>query len=118
MKKVTFIAAAIALLGFTSIDANAQTATQAAEQSQATEQTPQQAENKEKVTKDKLPAPVQAVLDHETYKDWTIGDIYKVKPDATAQNGKVLYEINLTNKEGQSGTITLDETGKDATTEE
>lgn len=117
MKKVTFIAAAIALIGFTSIDANAQTqnATQAA---QATEQAQPQADSKEKVTKDQLPAPVKAVLDHETYKDWTIGDIYKVKPDATAQDAKVVYEINLTNKEGQSGTITLDETGKDAAPKE
>jgi hypothetical protein len=112
MKKVTFIAAAIALLGFTSIDANAQTqgATQATQQSQG------QSDNKEKVTKDQLPAAVKAVLDHETYKDWTVGDIYKVKPEAGAQSAKVVYEINLTNKEGQTGTITLDETGKDAST--
>lgn len=112
MKKVTFIAAAIALLGFTSIDANAQ-----AEQ-QATEQTQQQNDNKEKVTKEQLPAPVKAVLDHETYKEWTVGDIYKVKPAEGAANAKVVYEINLTNKEGQSGTITLDEQGKDASKED
>jgi hypothetical protein len=116
MKKVTFIAAAIALLGFTSIDANAQAATQAAEQAQT--QTQQQTDNREKVTKDQLPAPVKAVLDHEAYKEWTVGDIHKVKPAAGAANAKVLYEIALTNKEGQTGTITLDETGKDASTEE
>lgn len=111
MKKVTFLAAAIALLGFTSIDANAQ-APQAAEQAQ------QKTDNKEKVTKEQLPAPVKAVLDHEAYKEWTVGDIYKVKSAEGAANAKVLYEIALTNKEGQTGTILLDETGKDASTEE
>ena len=107
MKKTTIIAAAIALLGVTSINANAQTA------SQATEQTQQQ-ENKEKITQDQLPEPVKAVLAHDTYKDWTIGDIYKVKPEAGAKKAKALYEVSLTNAAGQSGTLLLDETGKDA----
>ncbi|WP_018476604.1 hypothetical protein [Pontibacter roseus] len=114
MKKVTFIAAAFALLGFT---ANAQTQnTQTQTAKPATEQA--QTDNKEKVTKDQLPAPVKAVLDHESYKDWTVGDIYKVKPAEGAADKKVVYEISLTNKEGQTGTITLDETGKDASKEE
>ncbi|EJF11791.1 hypothetical protein I0P70_13940 [Pontibacter sp. FD36] len=113
MKKATFLAAAIALLGFTSIDANAQ-ATQAAEQAQ----TQTQNDNREKVTKDQLPAPVKAVLDHEAYKEWTVGDIYKVKPAEGDANAKVVYEIALTNKEGQTGTITLDEQGQDASKEQ
>lgn len=113
MKKATFLAAAIALIGFTSIDANAQ-ATQAAEQAQ----TQTQNDNKEKVTKDQLPAPVKAVLDHEAYKEWTVGDIYKVKPAEGDANAKVVYEISLTNKEGQTGTITLDEQGQNAAKEE
>ncbi|MFD2246483.1 hypothetical protein [Pontibacter ruber] len=106
MKKATFIAAAIALLGVTSINANAQTATQATEQTQ-------QDTNKEKVTQEQLPEPVKAVLSHETYKDWTVGDIYKVKPEKGAK-AKALYEISLTNAAGQSGTLLLDEAGKDA----
>jgi DMSO/TMAO reductase YedYZ molybdopterin-dependent catalytic subunit len=110
MKKVTFLAA-IALLGFTAVDANAQ-ATQAAQQAQ------EQTDKREKVTKEQLPEPVKAVLDHEAYKEWTVGDIYKVKPAEGAANAKVLYEISLTNKEGQTGTITLDETGKDASSKE
>lgn len=108
MKKTTFLAAAIALIGFTAIDANAQTA----EQAQAQTQT--QNDNKEKVTKDQLPEPVKAVLDHESYKEWTVGDIYKVKPAEGEANAKVVYEVSLTNKEGQTGTITLDEQGQDA----
>ncbi|MBD1398173.1 hypothetical protein H9Q13_13445 [Pontibacter sp. JH31] len=111
MKKATFLAAAIALLGFTSIDVNAQ-APQAAHQAQ------QQTDNKEKISKEQLPEPVKAVLDHEAYKEWTVGDIFKVKPVEGAANAKTLYEISLTNKEGQTGTILLDETGKDASTEE
>jgi hypothetical protein len=107
MKKTTFIAAAIALLGVTSINANAQTATQATEQTQ-------QETNKEKVTREQLPEPIKTVLADDTYKDWTIGDIYKVKPEKGAKKAKVVYEVNLTNAAGQSGTLLLDETGKDA----
>lgn len=113
MKKTTFLAAAIALLGFTAIDANAQAA-QSAEQAQ----TQTQNDNREKVTKDQLPAPVKAVLDHEAYQEWTVGDIYKVKPAEGDANAKVVYEIALTNKEGQTGTITLDEQGQDASKEQ
>ena len=108
MKKVTFLAAAIAVLGVTSFNANAQTQ---AEQGQT--QTEQQGqEGKEKVAQDQLPDAVQTALKSDTYKDWTVGDIYKVAPaDA---NGKVVYEVNLTNAQGQSGIVRMDEKGGDA----
>jgi len=110
MKKVTFLAAAIALLGITSLDANAQTSTQ-----QSQPQTEQGQEgNKEKVTQDQLPAPVQTALKSDTYKDWTIGDIYKVAPAAGDTAGKTVYEVTMTNAQGQTGMVRMDEKGGDA----
>ena len=111
MKKVTFLAVAIAVLGMTSMDANAQASTQG---NQAATQGQQQAtnENKEKITKDELPESVKTVLEHDNYEGWTVGEIYKVKPAEGAQDNKVVYEINLTNAEGQAGTLVLDEAGK------
>jgi hypothetical protein len=114
MKKATFLAAAIALLGVTSIDANAQTQTAEQGQGQQTEQQGQEEANKEKVTQDQLPAPVQAALKSDTYKDWTVGDIYKVAPAEGDATGKVVYEVNLTNAQGQSGIVRMDEKGGDA----
>ncbi len=111
MKKVTFLAAAIALVGMSSMDANAQTTTPQ-EQAPAAQQG--QEEKKEKVTQDQLPAPVQAALKSDTYKDWTIGDIYALKPAAGATQGAVVYEVAMTNAQGQAGVVRMDEKGGDA----
>ncbi|GAB3535851.1 hypothetical protein GCM10027443_25380 [Pontibacter brevis] len=111
MKKVTFLAAAIALAGVSSLDANAQTTTPQ-EQAPAAQQG--QEEKKEKVTQDQLPAPVQAALKSDTYKDWTIGDIYVIKPAAGTTQGAVVYEVAMTNAQGQTGVVRMDEKGADA----
>ncbi|MDX5437379.1 MAG: hypothetical protein LPK03_09310 [Pontibacter sp.] len=107
MKKATFFAAAIAILGFTSIDANAQTQGQA--QGQQTEQT--QEGNRELVTQDQLPEAVQNALKSDVYKDWTVGEIYKVTPAEGAANAEVVYEIKMTNAEGQAGIVRMNEKG-------
>ena len=114
MKKITFLAAAVALIGMSSVEANAQSATGAQQQTQAT----QQQENKEKVTQDQLPEPVKTALASDTYKDWTVGDIHKVAPAEGAADGKVVYEITMTNAQGQTGSVKLDESGKDASGQE
>jgi carboxypeptidase C (cathepsin A) len=114
MKKITFLAAAIALIGMTSVDANAQTATDAQQQTPTT----QQQDNKEKVTQEQLPEPVKTALTSDTYKDWTVGDIYKVAPAEGQADAKVVYEVTMTNAQGQTGALRLDEEGKDASVEQ
>ena len=108
MKRVTFLAAAIAVLGLTSVDASAQSTTQ-----QVPAQAEQQAQEgkKELVTQDQLPPAVQAALKSDTYKDWTVGDIYKVVP---AEGDKAVFEVAMTNAQGQTGVVRMDEQGGDA----
>ncbi|MFD2999313.1 hypothetical protein ACFS7Z_02985 [Pontibacter toksunensis] len=115
MKKVTFLAAAIALIGLSSMDANAQTTPQQ-EQTQAAQ--PTQDEKKEKVTQEQLPAPVQEALKSDTYKDWTVGDIYLIKPAAEDTEGVVVYEVTMTNAQGQAGVVRMNEKGGDASKKE
>lgn len=116
MKKLTFVAAAFAFIGFASVDASAQTTTQQTTQTTQTAQTDSTAAApaKETITKEQLPEPVKAALAHEAYKDWTVSEIYKVAPAAGAADSKVVYEFIMTNKEGKKGRVRLDETGKDA----
>ncbi|GHA81298.1 hypothetical protein [Pontibacter akesuensis] len=112
MKKVTVLAAAIATLGLFATEASAQTTTPQTAAQQG--QTQGQEEKKEKVTQDQLPEPVKAALKSDTYKDWTVGEIYKVAP-AEGQAGAVaVYEVMLTNAQGQQGSIRIDEKGADA----
>ncbi|WP_276497685.1 hypothetical protein [Pontibacter litorisediminis] len=108
MKKATFFAAAIAILGFTSLDANAQT--QGQTQGQQTEQAQQQG-NREVVTQDQLPEAVQNALKSDVYKDWTVGEITKITPEEGAANAEVVYEVKLTNAEGQEGVVRMNEKG-------
>ena len=115
MKKMTFLAAAIALLGMSSLEASAQSSvpqdqTQAAQQGQE--------EKKEKVTQDQLPEPVKAALKSDTYKDWTVGDIYMIKPAAGDAEGAVVYEVAMTNAQGQTGFVRMNERGGDASKEQ
>lgn len=114
MKKVTFFAAAIALLGIASVDANAQSTQQ--EQTQQTQPAEQQAQDngKVKVTQEELPEPVKSALKSDVYKDWTVGDIYKVSPAEGSTEGQIVYEINMTNAQGQAGVVKMNEKGGDA----
>ncbi|TPE44889.1 hypothetical protein [Pontibacter mangrovi] len=115
MKKATFFAAAIAILGFTSLEANAQTQqgqTQTQGQQQGEQMQEQNAnENREAVTQDQLPEAVQNALKSDVYKDWTVGEIYKVTPTEGAANAEAVYEIKMTNAEGQSGVVRMNEKG-------
>lgn len=126
MKKATVFAAAIAILGLTSLDANAQTQkeTKTTEtKTQAQTQGQQQAEQvkqdgRELVKQDQLPEGVQNALKSDVYKDWTVGEIYKVAPAAGAPNAEVVYEVRMTNAQGQAGVVRMNEKGGAASTEE
>ncbi|WP_205702883.1 hypothetical protein [Botryobacter ruber] len=109
MKKVTVLAAAIALFGFTAIEANAQT--QNTEQPTSTQQPTAQApeEQREKVTQESLPAPVQEVLKQDALKDWQVSEIYKIA--AAAEGEKTQYEVFFTNAQQEKAKIRVDETG-------
>ncbi|WP_187262202.1 hypothetical protein [Pontibacter beigongshangensis] len=126
MKKVTVLAAAFALAGFLSIDANAQSQTtqpaeqqteqsateqSAAEQSttgQATAATAQEKE-KVKVTQDQLPEPVKEVLAQEAFQEWKVEEVYKVAGDAEGE--KDTYEVICTNSAQEKGIVRIDEAG-------
>lgn len=116
MKKVTVLAAAIAIIGFASVEANAQVQGQGQQgqqtqtQTQQTEQ-PQQQGNREKLTRDQLPEGVQNALNNEVYANWTVGDIHKVSPMEGAASSEIVYEIQMTNAEGQSGVVRMNEKG-------
>ncbi|MFD2513272.1 hypothetical protein ACFSRY_05295 [Pontibacter locisalis] len=113
MKKVTILAAAVALLGVSAVEAHAQAATQ---QEQATQKV--QADKKEKVTHDQLPEPVKVALKSDTYKDWAVVEIFKLPPVEGAADGVVVYEVTMANAQGQKGSILLDEKGADASKKE
>ncbi|MFT2011175.1 hypothetical protein ACMA1I_21070 [Pontibacter sp. 13R65] len=115
MKKVTVIAAAIALFGFISIDANAQTETQTqtppTEQSTTQQGTAATAQDKEKVkvTQDQLPEPVKQVLAQEAFQEWKVDEVYKVAGDA--EGDKDTYEVICTNSAQEKGIVRIDEAG-------
>ncbi len=67
------------------------------------------------MTQDQLPAAVQTALKNDTYKDWTVSEINKVAP--AAGKTKAVYEITLTNAEGQKGIVKMTEDGGDASKE-
>lgn len=113
MKKITFVAAALVFAGFISNEASAQTTATPAQQEQAAAQ--QQGDKREKVTQEQLPAPVTTTLANEVYKDWIVGDIYKV---TTTPAGEPLYEVTMVNAAGQKGLVLLDAEGKDASEKE
>ncbi|MCJ8164375.1 hypothetical protein MKJ04_05925 [Pontibacter sp. E15-1] len=101
MKRFAFFVAAVAVWGFSTPEAMAQAG-----------QTPVQQGQKEKVTQEQLPEPVQHTLKSDTYQAWTIGDIYKVS--AADEAGKAVYEVTMTNAQGQTGVVRLNEKGADA----
>ncbi|MFD3001647.1 hypothetical protein ACFS7Z_14845 [Pontibacter toksunensis] len=103
MKKTPFLAASIALSGFAFLDADAQSSYQ-----QTT--VPQQEEKKEKVTQDQLPEPVKSALKSDTYKNWSVGDINKV----VRAEGTSVYEVTMTNAQGHTGVVLMNEKGGDA----
>ncbi|QCR25158.1 hypothetical protein [Pontibacter sp. SGAir0037] len=109
MKKVTVLAAAIAFFGVTSFSANAQS-TQANTQQTQTAQS--QDSNREKISKDQLPAAVQETLKAEAYQAWEVKDVYKVKPaEGSAETAKATYEIQFTNSEDQQAFARFNEDG-------
>lgn len=70
------------------------------------------------MTQDQLPEPVRTALASDTYKDWTVGEIYKITPAEGQAEGKAIYEVMMTNAQGQTGSIRMDETGADASKKE
>ncbi|AKD02701.1 hypothetical protein POKO110462_00095 [Pontibacter korlensis] len=104
MKKISVLAVAFALAGFT---AQAQeTATQ------TTQQTTQQGQTqgKQKITPEELPAAVQQAVTGDEYKDLTVGEVHKVQ---SAKDGApVTYEVQFLDSEEQATVVRFDETGK------
>ncbi|GAB3826811.1 hypothetical protein [Pontibacter rugosus] len=126
MKKATVFAAAIAIIGLTSLDASAQTQGQTATQGQTTQtqtqgqqqtEQVQQEQGREVVQQDQLPEGVKNALKSDVYKDWTVGEIHKVAPTAGA-GGEVVYEVKMTNAQGQAGVVRMNEKGGAASSEE
>ena len=99
MKKLTFLVAALALVGATSLNANAQsTQTNTTQQTQ----TPAgQEAGKEKITQEQLPEAVKTKLQSEVFKAWTVSEVYKVAAADPAAGAKETYEILFTNAENK-----------------
>ncbi|MCC9167863.1 hypothetical protein [Pontibacter harenae] len=110
MKKITVLAAAFAFFGLVSVDANAQTQSET-QTTQSTQQQQAGDEKKEKITQQELPQPVQQALTSESFKDWTVSEVYKVGPDAATAGAKPTYEVFFTNAEQKKAKIRLDEEG-------
>lgn len=105
MKKISVLAIAFAIAGFT---AQAQeTAPQNAQQPVQQEQ----AQGKQKVTPEELPDAVkQAIVTSDEYQGWTLGEVHKVQ---SAEDGApVAYEVQFINGEEQPVVVRFDETGK------
>ncbi|RIJ36696.1 hypothetical protein [Pontibacter oryzae] len=119
MKKATFFAAATAILGLTSINANAQVQGQVQgqvkAQTEAIEQTVQDV-NHQVVKLEETPEAVQNALKNDVYKDWTVGEISKVAPKEGDVNAEVVYEVKMTNAAGQTGVVRMNAEGGAATT--
>jgi uncharacterized protein YpmB len=120
MKKITVLAAAIALVGFTSVDTFAQSNTQqTTTQQQNTmqqQQAPAQEANKEKITQEQLPQSIQDALSNEKFKDWTVSEIYKIA--AAAEGAKPTYEVQFTNGTDQRAVARFNEDGTAIKSEE
>ncbi|SFG71104.1 hypothetical protein [Pontibacter chinhatensis] len=105
MKKISVLALAFALAGFT---AQAQeTATQ------NTEHTTQQGQEKgkQKIAPDELPDAVkQAIVTNEEYANWTLGEVHKVQ--AAEGGAPATFEVQFINGEEQPVVVRFDENGK------
>ncbi|RAU84377.1 hypothetical protein [Pontibacter arcticus] len=119
MKKLTVIAFAFAAFGLVSTEANAQAATtgastQAPAATTTTTQTTTTSTtaDKQKIEETQLPEAVKTSMKAEAFKDWTVAEIYKVAPDASAAGATTTYEIYFTNAEQKRAIARFDETGK------
>lgn len=102
MKKASILAIAFALAGVTSYAQEAYT--------MLPPQTMEQEQGKEKVTPDQLPDAVKLAVADDEYKEWTLGEVYKIAP---AEDGApVIYEVQFLNKEEQPVVVRFNEAGK------
>jgi len=101
-------AAAFVLLGLaTAVAARAQERPE-----QGTRQALEQSQSKEKIPPDQLPDAVKAAILGDAYKDWQLGNVYKLKP---AEAGEpILYEVEFLNDKQETVRVRFDETGKEA----
>ncbi|MEJ8803761.1 hypothetical protein [Pontibacter sp. H249] len=114
MKKITVLAAAIALVGFTSVDTIAQSNTQQTPMQQ--QQTPAQDANKAKITQDQLPQSIKEALNNEKFQDWTVSEVYKIA--AATEGAKPTYEVQFTNSTNQRAVARFNEDGTAVKSEE
>jgi hypothetical protein len=105
MKKISVLAIAFALAGFTS---------QAQEVANENAQQPaqqEQAQGKQKVNPEELPDAVkQAIVTDEEYQGWTLGEVHKVQ--GAEDGAPATYEVQFINGEEQPVVVRFDETGK------
>ena len=105
MKKISVLALAFALAGFT-----------AQAQETATQNTPQttqqgQEKGKQKIAPDELPDAVkQAIVSNEEYANWTLGEVHKVQ--AAEDGAPATFEVQFINGEEQPVVVRFDENGK------
>ncbi|MCX2740708.1 hypothetical protein [Pontibacter anaerobius] len=106
MNKISVLAAAFALAGFTAQAQEAATPTAAQQPAQQ-----EQAQGKQKIGPEELPDAVkEAIVTGEEYQGWTMGEAFKVQP---AEDGApATYEVQFINADKQPVTVRFDETGK------
>ncbi|WP_266203472.1 hypothetical protein [Pontibacter kalidii] len=106
MKKISVLAFAFALVGFT-----AQAQEVATENAQQPAQQEQAQQGKQKVAPDELPDAVkQAITTGEEYQGLTLGETYKVQ--GAEEGAPATYEVQFINGEEQPVVVRFDETGK------
>lgn len=105
MKKISVLALAFALAGFT-----AQAQEVANENAQKPAQQ-EQAQGKQKITPDELPDAVKkAIVTSEEFQGWTLGESFKVQ--GAESGAPATYEVQFINGEEQPVVVRFDETGK------
>ena len=106
MKKISVLAFAFAMAGFT---AQAQEAATNNAQQQPAQQ--EQTKGKQKIAPDELQDAVkQAIVSNEEYANWSLGEVHKVQP---AESGApATYEVQFIDGQEQPVVVRFDESGK------
>ncbi|GAB3824313.1 hypothetical protein [Pontibacter rugosus] len=106
MRKITLLAVAFALVTF-----GAQAQGNAVQKSQAVQQSASQGQqDKQKITPEELPEAVRTALTGSDYKEWTVGEVHKIKP--TEAGAAAVYEVQFLGKEQEEPVVVrYDEAG-------
>ncbi|RIJ37503.1 hypothetical protein [Pontibacter oryzae] len=102
MKKISVLA--IAFVACLSLNAQAQEGVTTQQQQTTTQQ------EKQRISSEDLPDAVKSVVAEGAYKDWMLGEVYKV--EATEEGTLAVYELQFLNGEEESVVVRYDENGK------